>query len=61
MAITFLSSNSSDESWIDASGPYIKKKLTELLSEIYSAGLRDARESDRAHSALGVWPGAFDE
>lgn len=57
-AETFLSSVSSDDSWIDASSEYTKKKLTELLDSVAA----EAGECSRVHAGcLDIESGLLDD
>jgi hypothetical protein len=59
LAKTFLLDVSNDESWIDGSSTFVKKKLVALLEQVSSASNNSDPVAD--HAALGAWVGAFDE
>jgi hypothetical protein len=45
LAKNWLSSNSSDESWLDASSNRVKTDLGELLLKVYEQGMTDGIEA----------------
>jgi hypothetical protein len=64
LAGDFLSAESGDESWIDASSGYARSKLADLLVRVYKMGVDTTKretEAAAACRALGAFPSAFDE
>lgn len=57
-AESFLCGVSNDESWIDGSSEYVKRRLTELLDEV----VKEAREGYRFdHGPLDIESGFLDD